>query len=66
MENANNIIGNETLNPKQLNYEARNRAARAFHQRNNNNKEYQMKHRANSKRVYENDKEGIIARVRAN
>ena len=42
------------------------RAAKAFHARNKDNEEYKQKHRANSKRVYENDKERIIARVRAN
>ncbi len=46
--------------------EARRRAARAFHERNKNNEEYIMKQRANSKRVYQNDKERIIARVKAN
>ena len=61
MENNNDIKNNED---KKL--EARRRAARAFHARNKNNEEYKMKQRANSKRVYENDKERIIARVKAN
>jgi hypothetical protein len=45
---------------------ARRRAARSFHDRNKDNEEYKMKQRANSKRVYEKDKERVIARVRAN
>jgi hypothetical protein len=61
MENNNDIKNNEDKN-----LEARRRAARAFHARNKNNEEYKMKQRANSKRVYENDKERIIARVKAN
>jgi hypothetical protein len=46
--------------------EARLRAARAFHERNKDNEVYTMKQRANSKRVSENNKERIIARVKAN
>ena len=61
MENNNDIKNKED---KKL--EARRRAARAIHERNKNNEEYIMKQRANSKRVYQNDKERIIARVKAN
>ena len=61
MENNNDIKNKED---KKL--EARRRAARAFHERNKNNEEYKMKQRANSKRVYQNDKIRIIARVKAN
>jgi hypothetical protein len=46
--------------------EARRRAAKAFHERNKDNEVYKQKQRENSKRVYQNDKERIIARVRAN
>ena len=46
--------------------EARRRAARAFHERNKDNEVYKQKQRENSKRVYQNDKERTIARVRAN
>jgi hypothetical protein len=46
--------------------EARRRAARAFHERNKDNEVYKQKQRKNSKRVYQNDKGGIIARVKAN
>ena len=48
------------------NLEARRRAARAFHERNKDNEVYKQKQRENSKRVYHNDKERIIARVWAN
>ena len=51
---------------KQKNLEARRRAARAFYERNKDNEVYKQKQRDNSKRVYQNDKERIIARVRAN
>jgi hypothetical protein len=61
MENNNDI-----KNKEDKKFEARRRAARAFHERNKNNEEYIMKQRANSKRVYQNDKERIIARVKAN
>ena len=57
---------NDTKNKEDKKLEARRRAARAFHERNKNNEEYIMKQRANSKRVYQNDKERIIARVKAN
>ncbi len=70
MENTNTIINNNNNNKedekKQKNLEARRRAARAFHERNKDNEEYKQKERENSKRVYQNDKERIIARVRAN
>ena len=48
------------------NLEARRRAARAFHEIIKDNEVYKQKQRNNSKRVYQNDKERIIARVRAN
>ena len=68
MENndINNNNNNKEEERKNKLLEARRRAARAFHARNKNNEEYKMKQRANSKRVYENDKERIIARVKAN
>jgi hypothetical protein len=59
MENTDNINNNETK-PECL-----RKAARAFHERNKDNEEHKMKQRAYSKRVYETDKERIIARVRA-
>ncbi len=46
--------------------EAQRRSARAFHERNKDNEVYKQKQRENSKRVYQKDKERIIARVRAN
>ena len=61
--NNNNNKDAERLN-KLL--EARRRAARAFHERNKDNEVYKQKQRENSKRVYQKDKERIIARVRAN
>ena len=61
-----NIINNKEDEKKQKNLEARRRAARAFHERNKDNEVYKQKQRDNSKRVYQNDKERIIARVRAN
>jgi hypothetical protein len=61
-----NIINNKEDEKKQKNLEARRRAARAFHERNKDNEVYKQKQRENSKRVYQNDKERIIARVRAN
>ena len=64
--NNNNNNNNTEIERKKLNLESRRRAAKAFHARNKDNEEYKQKHRANSKRVYENDKERIIARVRAN
>jgi len=57
--NINNINKHKYL-------EARRRAARAFHERNKDNEVYKQKQRENSKRVYQRDKERIIARVRAN
>jgi len=61
-----NFINNKEDEKKQKNLEARRRAARAFHERNKDNEVYKQKQRDNSKRVYQNDKERIIARVRAN
>ncbi len=61
-----NIINNKEDEKKQKNLEARRRAARAFYERNKDNEVYKQKQRDNSKRVYQNDKERIIARVRAN
>jgi len=66
MENTNTIINNKEDEKKQKNLEARRRAARASHERNKDNEVYKQKQRDNSKRVYQNDKERIIARVRAN
>ena len=66
MENTD--INNNNKDAERLNklLEARRRAARAFHERNKDNEVYKQKQRENSKRVYNNDKERIIARVRAN
>lgn len=66
MENTN--IDNNNKDAERLNklLEARRRAARAFHERNKDNEVYKQKQRENSKRVYQKDKERIIARVRAN
>ena len=61
-----NIINNKEDEKKQKYLEARRRAARAFHERNKDNEVYKQKQRDNSKRVYQNDKERIISRVRAN
>ena len=66
MENTNTIINNKEDENKNKYLEARRRAARAFYERNKDNEVYKQKQRANSKRVYHNDKERIIARVRAN
>ena len=66
MENTDNIINNKEDERKNKCLEARRRAARAFHERNKDNEVYKQKQRENSKRVYQNDKERIIARVRAN
>ena len=65
MEN-NDINNNKEEERKNKLLEARRRAARAFHERNKDNESYKQKQRENSKRVYQNDKERIIARVRAN
>ena len=66
MENT-NINNNNNEDEKQHKYlEARRRAARAFHERNKDNEVYKQKQRDNSKKVYQRDKERIIARVRAN
>ena len=67
MENTyiNNNNNKEDEN-KLKNLKARIRAARAFHERNKDNEVYKQKQRENSKRVYQKDKERIIARVRAN
>ena len=66
MENTN--MNNNNKDAERLNklLEARRRAARAFHERNKDNEVYKQKQRENSKRVYQKDKERIIARVRAN
>ena len=66
MENTDNIINNKEDERKNKCLEARRRAARAFHERNKDNEVYKQKHRENSKKVYQNDKERIIARVKAN
>ena len=67
MENINNdTIDNNKNKPKKINYEARRKASRAFHERNKDNEEYKKKQRENAKKAYEKDKERIIARVRAN
>ena len=65
MEN-NDINNNKEEERKNKLLEARRRAARAFHERNKDNEVYKQKQRDNSKRVYQKDKERIIARVRAN
>ena len=64
----NTDINNNNKDAERLNklLEARRRAARAFHERNKDNEVYKQKQRENSKRVHNNDKERIIARVRAN
>ena len=66
MENTD--INNNNKDAERLNklLEARRRAARAFHERNKDNEVYKQKQRDNAKRVYQKDKERIIARVRAN
>jgi hypothetical protein len=66
MENTDNIINNKEDERKNKCLEARRRAARAFHERNKDNELYKQKQRENSKKVYQNDKERIIARVKAN
>jgi len=66
MENTYINNNNKEDENKLKNLEARRRAARAFHDRNKDNEVYKQKQRENSKRVYQNDKERIIARVRAN
>ncbi len=65
MENTNNIINNKKMKKHKC-LEARRRAARAFREIKKDNDVYRMEQRANSKWEYENDKERIIARVRAN
>jgi len=67
MENT-NMNNNNNKDAERLNklLEARRRAAKAFHERNKDNEVYKQKQRENSKRVYQKDKERIIARVRAN
>ena len=67
MENT-GINNNNNKDTERLNklLEARRRAARAFHERNKDNEVYRQKQRENSKRVYQKDKERMIARVRAN
>jgi hypothetical protein len=66
MENTD--INNNNKDAERLNklLEARRRAAKAFHERNKDNEVYKQKQRDNAKRVYQKDKERIIARVRAN
>ena len=66
MENTD--INNNNKDAERLNklLEARRRAVRAFHERNKDNEVYKQKQRDNAKRVYQKDKERIIARVRAN
>ena len=66
MENTYINNNNKEDENKLKNLEARRRAARAFHDRNKDNEVYKQKQRENSKRVYNNDKERIKARVRAN
>ena len=68
MENndINNNNNNKEEERKNKLLEARRRAARAFHERNKDNEVYKQKQRDNAKRVYQKDKERIIARVRAN
>ena len=66
MENTDNIINNKEDERKNKCLEARRRAARAFRERYKDNEVYKQKQRENSKKVYQNDKERIIARVKAN
>ena len=61
-----NIINKKEDEKKKKNLEARRRAARAFHERNKDNEVCKQKQRDNAKRLYQKDKERIIARVRAN
>ncbi len=66
----NNKINNNNNNKEDENkhkyLEARRRAAIAFHERKKDNEVYNKNKEKNSKRVYQRDKERIIARVRAN
>ena len=66
MENTDNNNNNKDAERLNKLLEARRRAARAFHERNKDNEVYKQKQRDNAKRVYQKDKERIIARVRAN
>ena len=66
MENTNTNNINIEIEPKKMSSEAQKRASKAYYARKKVDEEYKQKMRQNSKRVYENDKERIIARVRAN
>ena len=61
-----NSINNDEIKPKRVYTEAQIRAVKVFRDRHRDSEEYKIKQRANSKRVYQNDKERIIARVKAN
>ena len=64
MENTD--INNTDIKPKKVYTEAQIRAVIAYHAKHKNTEEYKLKSRANAKKVYEKNKERIIARVRAN
>ena len=68
MENTdiNNNNNEEEVKPKRVYTEAQIRAVKAYHARHKDTEEYKIKSRAHAKKVYEKDKERIIARVRAN
>jgi hypothetical protein len=65
MENTNNIIYDE-IKPERTYTEAQLRAVKAFRERKKDSEEYKIKHRANSKRSYEKNREKVIAREGAN
>ena len=65
MENNNNI-NNDEIKPKRVYTEAQIRAVKTYHERHRSSEEFKARQRANSKKVYQNDKERIIARVKAN
>ncbi len=54
------------VKPKRVYTEAQIRAVKTYHARHKDTEEYKIKSRAHAKKVYENDKKRIIARVRAN
>ncbi len=65
MENM-DTTNNDGIKPKRVYSAAQMKAVKGYHERYRDSEEYKIKQRANSKRAYENDKERIIARVRAN
>ena len=66
MENTDNNNNNEEIKTKSKYTEAHKKAAKAFHERNKDNEDYKQKKRESAKKIYQNNKERIIARVRAN